>query len=99
MHFEPIMVIGTFINFFVLLFLLKKFLYKPVCNMLDARSNEVVNNLNQAEEAKAEAQKLKDDYAAQIKNAKNEAQDIINKMCIRDRSKVALVAASKSEPN
>ena len=98
MELDPMLIIGTLINFFVLLFLLKKFLYKPVCNMLDARSNEVANNLTQAEEAKVEAQKLKDDYAAQIKNAKNEAQDIINRAAqIGEQTKTEIVTEAGEE--
>ena len=98
MELDLMLVIGTFINFFVLLFLLKKFLYKPVLNMLDARSNEVANNLTQAEEAKVEAQKLKDDYAAQIKNAKNEAQDIINRAAqIGEQTKTEIVTEAREE--
>ena len=98
MELDPMLIIGTLINFFVLLFLLKKFLYKPVCNMLDARSNEVANNLTQAEEAKVEAQKLKDDYAAQIKNAKNEAQDIINRAAqIGEQTKTEIVTEAREE--
>lgn len=98
MELDLTLVIATFINFFVLLFLLKTFLYKPVFNMLDARKNEVVNNLTQAEEAKIEAQKLKDDYAAQIKNAKNEAQDIINRAThIGEQTKTEIVTQAREE--
>ena len=89
-------IIISMINFLVLVFLLKKFLYGPICGMLDARKEEVVNNLNQAEEAKNEAQKLKEDYQAQIKDAKNEAQEIINKATqIGEQTKNEIVKAAK----
>ena len=78
MDISPSTVIFAIINFCILVVGLKVFLYKPVCNMLDSRKEEVANNLNSAEEAKLEAQKLRDEYAAQIQNARNEAQDIIN---------------------
>lgn len=93
-------VIFAVINFFVLLFILKKFLYGPICGILDKRKEEVVNNLSQAEEAKVEAQKLKDDYAAQIKNAKNEAQEIINKATqIGEKTKSDIVTEAREEAN
>ena len=56
MDINPSTAIFAIINFIVLVVVLKVFLYKPVCNMLDSRKQEVVNNLNSAEEAKLEAQ-------------------------------------------
>lgn len=100
MEFQLGTVVFAFINFLVLLFLLKKFLYGPVCNMLDKRREEVVGNLNQAEEAKTEAQKLRDDYAAQIKDAKNEAQDIINRAAkIGEQTKNDIISEARDEAN
>lgn len=91
-------VIFAIINFAVLVFLLQLVLYKPVCAMLDARKEEVVNNLNSAEEAKLEAQKLKDEYAAQIQNARAEAQDIINQAAkIGEQTKADIVTEAREE--
>lgn len=91
-------VIFAMVNFLVLLIILKKFLYGPVCNILDERKAEVENNLNQAENAKVEAQKLKDDYASQIQNAKNEAQDIINRASeIGEQTKTEIVNEAREE--
>lgn len=90
--------IFAIINFIVLVIGLKVFLYKPVCNMLDSRKEEVANNLNAAEAAKLEAQKLKDEYAAQIQNARNEAQDIINQAAkIGEQTKADIVNEAREE--
>ena len=89
---NPSTVIFAIINFCILVVGLKVFLYKPVCNMLDSRKEEVANNLNSAEEAKLEAQKLKDEYAAQLQNARSEAQDIINQAAkIGEQTKTDIV--------
>ena len=86
------------INFLVLLFILKKFLYGPICGILEKRKEEVVNNLNSAEEAKLEAQKLKDEYAAQIKNARTEAQEIINQATkIGEQTKTDIVNEARDQ--
>ena len=42
---NPSTVIFAIINFCILVVGLKVFLYKPVCNMLDSRKEEVANNL------------------------------------------------------
>ena len=95
---NPSTAIFAIINFCVLVVGLKVFLYKPVCAMLDSRREEVANNLNSAEEAKLEAQKLKDEYAAQIQNARAEAQDIINQAAkIGEQTKADIVNEAREE--
>lgn len=95
---NPSTVIFAIINFCILVVGLKVFLYKPVCKMLDSRKEEVANNLNSAEEAKLEAQKLKDEYAAQLQNARSEAQDIINQAAkIGEQTKADIVSEAREE--
>ena len=66
--------------------------------MLDSRREEVINNLNSAEEAKLEAQKLKDEYVAQIQNARTEAQDIINQAAkVGEQTKADIVNEAREE--
>ena len=98
MDINPSTAIFAIINFAILVVLLKVFLYKPVCNMLDSRKQEVANNLKSAEDAKLEAQKLKDEYAAQIQNARSEAQDIINQATkIGEQTKADIVNEAREE--
>ena len=98
MDINPSTAIFAIINFAILVVLLKVFLYKPVCNMLDSRKQEVSNNLKSAEDAKLEAQKLKDEYAAQIQNARSEAQDIINQATkIGEQTKADIVNEAREE--
>ena len=98
MDINPSTAIFAIINFAILVVLLKVFLYKPVCNMLDSRKQEVANNLKSAEDAKLEAQKLKDEYAAQIQNARSEAQDIINQATkIGEQTKADIVNEARAE--
>ena len=98
MEIHPSTIIFAIINFAILVVGLKVFLYKPVCNMLDSRREEVINNLNSAEEAKLEAQKLKDEYAAQIQNARAEAHDIINQAAkIGEQTKADIVTEAREE--
>lgn len=90
--------IFAMINFFVLLLIFKKFMFGPICGILDKRKEEIENNLNSAEQAKLEAQKLKDEYASQIKNARAEAQDIINQATkISEQTKADIVNEAKQE--
>lgn len=67
------------VNFLILLFILKKFAYKPLLNMLDERKKSIEDAINNAETAKVEAEKLRKDYESRLAEAKQEAQDIIAK--------------------
>jgi F-type H+-transporting ATPase subunit b len=65
------------VSFAVLAFLLWKFAGPAMNRMLDTRQQAVVGGLQEAEQAKQEAQGLLDDYRKQLANAKDEANRII----------------------
>jgi len=50
--FDPVLLIAQVVNFLIILFVLKKFLYKPVLKMLKDRRESVAQGLKQAEEGK-----------------------------------------------
>jgi F-type H+-transporting ATPase subunit b len=49
-------------NFLILLWLLKRFLYKPILNALDAREKRIANELADANKKKAEAEKARNEF-------------------------------------
>lgn len=72
-------IVWSIINFLVLVAILNKFLYKPILGMLDARKTEIQSKYQQADEARNEALKVKEEYLKEMQNAKREAQEIITK--------------------
>ena len=56
------------LNFLILVWLLKRFLYKPILNAIDAREKRIAAELADADTKKAEAQKERDEF--QQKNEK-----------------------------
>src|SRR5580698_7315348 len=56
------------LNFLILVWLMKRFLYKPILNAIDAREKRIAAELANAEMKKAEAQKERDEL--QRKNEK-----------------------------
>lgn len=70
--------IWAIINFFVLLAILYKFLYKPVLKVLDSRKEEIANNLSNAEASKKEAEEMFAEYKRQLQEATLKATEIIN---------------------
>lgn len=79
MEFNLNLFIWSFINFIALLYILNKFLYKPMLKMLDDRKQTIAESMKLAETTKQEAARAQDDYQAQLVAAKKEAQDIIGK--------------------
>lgn len=54
--------VAQIFNFFLLVWLLKRFLYKPILEAIDKRERKIVDQLNDAEAKKAEALKEQEDY-------------------------------------
>jgi len=50
------------LNFLILVWLLKRFLYKPILHAVDAREKRIAGELADADAKKAEAQKERDEF-------------------------------------
>lgn len=66
--------VAQIFNFALLVWLLKRFLYKPILDAIDKRERKIVDQLNDAEAKKAEALKEQEEF-----NQKNAAFDIEKK--------------------
>lgn len=76
--FEPVFFSAQIINFLILAFVFKKFLYKPILKMLREREQKIKKSLEDAETARItldQADVKKDEI---IKNAVAESQKIID---------------------
>lgn len=67
----------TILAFLILFFLLYKFALPAINGMLDARAARVQESLERAEETKIEAERLFEDYKAQMAEARGEAAKVI----------------------
>ena len=55
-------VIAQVVNFLILVWLLKRFLYRPILNAIDAREKRIATELADADAKKAEAIKERDEF-------------------------------------
>jgi F-type H+-transporting ATPase subunit b len=55
-------VIAQIVNFLILVYLLKRFLYKPVLNAIDERERRITSQLEEAAKQKAEATEEREQY-------------------------------------
>ena len=67
----------TAVNFFLLLAILYKFGFNPVSNMLEERTNTIESSLKHAEELLVEVEQMRKDSAAELADARREAQEIV----------------------
>ena len=75
--FDPVMLTAQIVNFLIISYLLKRFLYKPVLEMLKNRRNLVLEGLKQAEESKKTLEKTLEQEKIIISKAQNEGKRII----------------------
>lgn len=64
------------VNFLVLLFILWKLLYKPLVAKMEERTQAIKKSLEEAQAARAETERQRQQHAAQIQAAMAEAQSI-----------------------
>ena len=91
-------VIYNIINIIVLFLLLKKFLFKPVTDIMEKRKSLIEGALKDADNSKNEAAELKNQYETALKNAKNEAVTIVKdaKTIVENASKAVELEKEKA---
>ena len=75
---QPILLAAQAVNFLVLLFILNKFLYKPVLKTLDQRKQKVSQSLKDAAEIEKKLAQIELDQEKALQAATTEAKKIIN---------------------
>lgn len=69
----------TVINLVVLFLLLRKFLIKPITDIMEKREKRIADGLDKASSAQEEAQKLKGEYEVALTGAREESMKIVEK--------------------
>ncbi len=74
---DPGLIIWTIITFVILLFLLRKVAWKPILTMIDERERTIRTSLDQAEQARSEAEEKLRAYEQRLAEARKESRRII----------------------
>ena len=77
MNIEPLTIFATMINFVILYFALRHFLFKPVNEVLENRENEILTRINKTVEDEKKAEALRIANELEIKNAKTQGKTIV----------------------
>lgn len=79
MSIDWITVIAQIANFLVLIWLLKRFLYRPILAGIDAREAEIAKRMQAADQAKAEATAAKEHYQSEYAAHLAERETLVDK--------------------
>ena len=77
--FAPWTLIFQICNLLLLALLMKKFLFKPVQNILNKRRQELENAFDEANTARTEAAQLKAEYTQRMAQARQEADQVVRR--------------------
>ena len=73
----PWTVIFQILNLLLLMVLFKKYLFKPVTEILEKRQAEIEGHYQEAQQAETDAKVMKADYESKMANARQEADRVI----------------------
>lgn len=75
---QPVLLAAQVVNFLILLFILKKFLYKPILKVLDERKKRIEDSLKNAEEIERRLQQTHEQSERIIAKTLKESQRILD---------------------
>jgi len=84
-------------NIIILFILLRIFLYKPLQNIMQKRTELIQNQISSAETKNREASALKEQYESSMKNAKAESDEIVGQAKERAKVQYDQIVGSASE--
>lgn len=93
-------VIAQVINFLILVWLLKRFLYKPILNAIDAREKRIAAKIADAEAKETEAQQQREEYEQKNKlfdQQRNAHMNEVQEAAKKERAQLLDVARQESE--
>ncbi|OGH02465.1 MAG: ATP synthase F0 subunit B [Candidatus Levybacteria bacterium RIFCSPHIGHO2_01_FULL_37_17] len=76
--FDPVILVAQIINFLIILYLLKRFLYKPILKIINDRQESVKKSLVQIEDAKKNLDRAQEERVKILIKAKDDAKSIID---------------------
>jgi len=76
------------IGFLVVVWLMKKFAWKPLLNMMDERRQKIVDEFQKIDDDRAEVEQIKSDYEGKLKNIDAERRQKITE-AVNEGNKIA----------
>jgi F-type H+-transporting ATPase subunit b len=95
---DPALLIAYLINFAILLFLLRLFLYRPILNMMEERRQKIQASLDEADKVRQEAGVQRADFQRELENARKTSQDAATRAAQEtEKMREAILAEARQE--
>lgn len=92
---KPILLVAQVVNFLILLFILKRFLYKPILKVLETRKEKIAQGLKDAEEIEKRLQQVTAEREEKLKVAGTDAEKILQE-ATKTAEKIVTAAHEKA---
>jgi F-type H+-transporting ATPase subunit b len=73
---QPGLMVWTLVMFLITLFVLKRYVFGPVAEFLDARRQRIAEDLDQAENNRLESERLVGEYNSRLEEARHESDEL-----------------------
>ncbi len=80
---QPILLAAQVVNFIILLLILRKFLYKPILKVLEARKQKIAESLKNAEEIEKRLQEITEKEIEALQKSARQAEQIIKEASVQ----------------
>jgi F-type H+-transporting ATPase subunit b len=95
---EPGLAIWTIVTFLILFFVLRKFAFGPIQNMIDKRRDTIEESIRAADQTRRDAERMLAEYRESIAKAKHEAEEIIERAHkVGETTKTEIVVEAKQQ--
>jgi F-type H+-transporting ATPase subunit b len=95
---EPGLIIWTFLTFGLLLWILKKFAWKPLLNSLEKREERIHSDIQRSEHAREESEKLLAEHKKMMTRSEMDARRIIDEARkAGENARAGIVAAAEEQ--
>lgn len=90
----PVMIV----SFLILVYVLAKFAWQPLMSMMEKRRQFIEDSLAHAEKERLEAQRIREEYQTEMRNARREAQEVIDKAAkVAEDTSAKIIADARQE--
>ncbi|MEO0205402.1 MAG: F0F1 ATP synthase subunit B [candidate division WOR-3 bacterium] len=95
---NPLLLIAQIVNFLILLWILNRFLYKPILKLFKDRSSKIEDGIRTAERLKKQASEAEQKHKEYLEEAKKEAHRIIEQATkLGDEEKKKIIELANEE--
>ena len=98
MEFSLVTMAFLILNFFLVVFLLRRFLYGPLSKVIDERQSQIVSDIEKAKADRDESRRLREIHESEIEKLRRDVEEAINHAVLQgQREKKEILVEAREE--